>query len=91
MQMILHVHQSFKERFFWVGLMVPFAISFHSLAWLRRGLVTTWQQRDGMNANVIARSPKLQEAVLWGWLDGSLCNFIPFIGLVTTRLGYDKG
>jgi hypothetical protein len=31
-EMKLHVHQSFKERFFWVGLMVLFAISFHSLA-----------------------------------------------------------
>jgi len=37
----LHVHQSFEECFFWVGLMVLFAISFHSLAWLQRGLATT--------------------------------------------------
>ena len=26
-----------------------------------------------------------------GWLDGSLCNFISFIGLVTTRLSYEVG
>ncbi|HUS90115.1 MAG TPA: hypothetical protein VMW91_12265 [Desulfosporosinus sp.] len=37
----LHVHQSSKKRVFVVGLMVLFAISFHSLAWLRLGLVTT--------------------------------------------------
>jgi len=43
----------------------------------------------GMNANAITRSPKLQGAVLLGWLDGSLCNFISCIGLATTRLGYD--
>jgi hypothetical protein len=41
-----------------------------------------------MNANAITRSPKLQGAILLGWLDGSLCNFISFIGLVTTELGY---
>ncbi|WP_298201965.1 hypothetical protein [Desulfosporosinus sp.] len=31
----------------------------------------------------IARSPQLQGVLLYGWLDGSLCNIITLIGWVT--------
>ena len=61
-----------------------------------------------MNANVIARSPKLSRRLVQGWTDaavprmarsgrffgvglnGSLCNFISFIGLASRWLGYDE-
>ncbi|MDO0821650.1 hypothetical protein [Desulfosporosinus nitroreducens] len=40
-----------------------------------------------VNANGIARLPRLQDGFLWGWPDGSLCNFISFLGWVATRDG----
>ncbi|HUS88045.1 MAG TPA: hypothetical protein VMW91_01535 [Desulfosporosinus sp.] len=50
----LHVHQSFKEWFFGVGLMVLFAISFHSLACLRRGYTT----RQGYIVSLLRKHAK---------------------------------
>ena len=102
--MILHGHQSFRGAVLW-GWLKRFSLQFHFIhwfgyvgAWIRRGLDTTWlelspwhNRHQSILGQVNVRlhsSPTALDTLLP--LDGSLCNFISFIGWATLWLDYHE-